>query len=253
MIIGLYGSESMLMTKIQQDLSNRGFQSCEFHKLDSQQKARNYFFREVEPPPTGEEFYQQDLISVWIGELVRATVPFDLVLSPQNSEKDSQIRIDQLIKDRLSRVVRPSWDEYFTRIAQVVSMRSNCIKRKVGALIIRDRRIISTGYNGTPRGTRNCNEGGCPRCNSLTASGTRLEDCLCSHAEENAITQAAYHGTTVKNGVLYTTFSPCLMCAKMAINSGIIEVIFNVEYPLNEISFKLFEQAKVKIRKFKMV
>ena len=243
----------MLMTKIQEDLSNQGFQSCEFHKLDSQQKDRNYFFREVEPPSHGEEVCQQNVISVWIGELIRATIPFDLVLSPQDSEKDSQIRINQLIKDRLSRVVRPSWDEYFMRIAQVASMRSNCIKRKVGALIIRDRRIISTGYNGTPRGTRNCNEGGCPRCNSLTASGTRLEDCLCSHAEENAITQAAYHGTTVKNGVLYTTLSPCLMCAKMAINSGIIEVIFNVEFPLHEISFKLFDQAGVRIRKFKMV
>ena len=155
--------------------------------------------------------------------------------------------------DPSSSLVRPSWDEYFMRIAQVASMRSNCIKRKVGALIIRDRRIISTGYNGTPRGTKNCNEGGCPRCNSLTASGTRLEDCLCSHAEENSITQAAFHGTTVKDGVLYTTFSPCLMCAKMVINSGIVEVIFNVEYPLNEISFQLFEQAGVKIRKFKLI
>jgi dCMP deaminase len=138
------------------------------------------------------------------------------------------------------------------RISQVASMRSNCIKRKVGALIVRDRRIVSTGYNGTPRGTQNCNEGGCPRCNNLAASGTRLDECLCSHAEENAITQAAYHGTSVKDGCLYTTFSPCLMCAKMVINCGITEVVFNVEYPLNDVTFQLFEQAEITIRKHEL-
>ena len=79
-------------------------------------------------------------------------------------------------------------------IARVVASRSNCVKRKVAAVITRDRRIISTGYNGTPRGTRNCNEGGCPRCNGFAEGGTRLDECLCSHGEENAITQAAYHG-----------------------------------------------------------
>ena len=81
-------------------------------------------------------------------------------------------------------------------IARVVASRSNCVKRKVAAVITRDRRIISTGYNGTPRGTRNCNEGGCPRCNGFAEGGTRLDECLCSHGEENAITQAAYHGVT---------------------------------------------------------
>ena len=253
MIIGLYGSDSVLMTKIKKNLSDQGFQFCEFNKLDSHEENRHYFFRKLKAPTNRENVFRQNIILVWIGESVESTVPFDLVLSPQDSEKDSQIRINHLIKDQLSSLVRPSWDEYFMRIAQVASMRSNCIKRKVGALIIRDRRIISTGYNGTPRGTKNCNEGGCPRCNSLTASGTRLEDCLCSHAEENSITQAAFHGTTDKDGVLYTTFSPCLMCAKMAINSGIVEVIFNIEYPLNEISFQLFEQAGVRIRKFKLI
>jgi dCMP deaminase len=153
-----------------------------------------------------------------------------------------------MVREVMHKQERPDWDEYFIRIAQVASMRSNCIKRKVGAVVVRDRRIISTGYNGTPRGTKNCNEGGCPRCNSLAASGTRLDECLCSHAEENAITQAAYHGTIVKGSTLYTTFAPCLMCSKMIINSGIVEVVFNVEYPLNDTSFNLFAQAGVKIR-----
>jgi dCMP deaminase len=144
---------------------------------------------------------------------------------------------------------RPDWDEYFLSIAQVVASRSNCVKRKVAAILVKDRRIISTGYNGTPRGTRNCNEGGCPRCNSLAASGTALEECLCSHGEENAITQAAYHGTSVKGAAIYTTFSPCLLCTKMIINAGITEVIYNQEYPLSTTAFDLLKEAGVEVRK----
>jgi dCMP deaminase len=111
-----------------------------------------------------------------------------------------------------------------------------------------DRRIISTGYNGTPRGVRNCNEGGCPRCNSFVEGGTRLDECLCSHAEENAITQAAYHGVAVRGGTLYTTLSPCLMCTKMIINAGLAEVAFNAEYPLGDVSLALLREAAVKVR-----
>jgi dCMP deaminase len=143
---------------------------------------------------------------------------------------------------------RPSWDEYFISIARVVASRSNCVKRKVGAVIALDRRIISTGYNGTPRGTRNCNEGGCPRCNSFAEGGTRLDECLCSHGEENAITQAAYHGASVRGAAIYTTFAPCLMCTKMIINSGIEEVAYNAAYPLGDVSLALLREAAVKLR-----
>lgn len=129
---------------------------------------------------------------------------------------------------------RPGWDEYFMRIACVAALRSNCMKRKVGAVIVRDKRVISTGYNGTPRGTENCFEGGCPRCNGGAPSGTRLDECLCSHGEENAIIQAAYHGVPVKGGTLYTTLSPCLTCAKMILNSGIVSVRYNAKYPLSD-------------------
>ena len=107
------------------------------------------------------------------------------------------------------------------RLAQVAALRSNCSKRKVAAIIVRDRRVISTGYNGTPRGTLNCFEGGCPRCNNLADSGTKLDECLCSHGEENAIVQAAYHGVSVKDSTLYTTFAPCLMGTKRSSYSGI--------------------------------
>jgi len=143
---------------------------------------------------------------------------------------------------------RPSWDEYFMSIARVVASRSNCVKRRVGAIIALDRRIISTGYNGTPRGVRNCNEGGCPRCNSFAEGGTRLDECLCSHGEENAITQASYHGVSVRGGVLYTTFSPCLMCTKMIINAGIEEVAYNAAYPLADVPLALLREAGVKVR-----
>jgi len=152
------------------------------------------------------------------------------------------------LKERLH-FERPSWDEYFMSIARVVASRSNCVKRKVGALIARDRRIVSTGYNGTPRGVRNCNEGGCPRCNTFATEGTKLDECLCSHGEENAITQAAYHGVSVRGGSLYTTFCPCLMCTKLIINAGIEEVVFNAEYPLGEVSLTLLREAGVKVRK----
>jgi len=143
---------------------------------------------------------------------------------------------------------RPSWDEYFMSIARVVATRSNCVKRKVGAVISRDRRIISTGYNGTPRGVRNCNEGGCPRCNSFAEGGARLDECLCSHGEENAIVQAAYHGVTLREATVYTTFSPCLMCTKMIINSGMSEVIYNADYPLGEVPLALLREAGIKVR-----
>jgi dCMP deaminase len=143
---------------------------------------------------------------------------------------------------------RPGWDDYFMSIARVVASRSNCVKRKVAAVITLDRRLISTGYNGTPRGVRNCNEGGCPRCNSFAEGGTRLDECLCSHGEENAITQAAYHGVSVRGGTLYTTFCPCLICTKMIINSGIAEVVYNADYPMGDVSLALLREAGVKVR-----
>lgn len=143
---------------------------------------------------------------------------------------------------------RPGWDEYFMNIASVVATRSNCVKRKVAAVITVDRRIIATGYNGTPRGVQNCNEGGCPRCNTFAPGGSDLGECLCSHAEENAITQSAYHGVSVRGGTIYSTFCPCLMCTKMIINSGISEVVFNAEYPLGDVSMRLLREAGVKVR-----
>jgi len=147
---------------------------------------------------------------------------------------------------------RPGWDDYFMSIAKVVSLRSNCVKRKVAAIIVRDKRIVSTGYNGTPRGTRNCSDGGCPRCNNFTEAGRNLEECYCSHGEENAIVQAAYHGISIKGGTVYTTFSPCLLCTKMIINAGIAEVIYNAQYPMGQNALALLREAGVMARHHKV-
>lgn len=146
---------------------------------------------------------------------------------------------------------RPGWDDYFMNIALVVASRSNCRTRHVAALVVRERRIVSTGYNGTPRGTKNCMDGGCERCAQRTQStaGQNLLECTCSHGEENAIVQAAYHGISLKAGTLYTTFSPCLTCAKMIINAGIREVVYNAEYPVAERAFMLMREAEVIVRK----
>lgn len=156
------------------------------------------------------------------------------------------------LKAVLMDVKRPTWDNYFMHIAQNVARRGNCLKRKVAALIVKDGRIISTGYNGTPRNTKNCFEGGCPRCNAVGPSGQNLGDCYCSHGEENAIVQAAYHGISIKGSTLYTTFSPCLLCTKMIINAGVVEVVYNQEYPLAGPAQALLKEAGVKIRRINL-
>jgi dCMP deaminase len=146
---------------------------------------------------------------------------------------------------------RPGWDAYFMDIARVVGSRSNCIRRQVAAVIVKDRRLISTGYNGTPRGVRNCFEGGCPRCASNAPSGADLGECICSHAEENSITQAAYHGIQVRGATLYCTLSPCLQCARMIINAGIYEVVYEDVYEFSQQTRGLFRSAGVKCRRYR--
>jgi dCMP deaminase len=145
---------------------------------------------------------------------------------------------------------RPDWDTYFIDIAHVVARRGNCSRRQVAAVLVRDRRIISTGYNGTPRGVKNCFEGGCARCAGDAPSGSALGECICSHAEENAITQAAYHGIAVRNATLYCTISPCLLCAKMIINAGITEVVYEDEYQFEAQTRALLKEAGVVCRRF---
>ena len=134
-------------------------------------------------------------------------------------------------------------------IAQVVAKRSNCSRRQVAAVIVKDNHILSTGYNGTPRGVRNCFDGGCPRCAGHAKSGTGLEECLCVHAEQNAICQAARYGVNISGATIYITISPCLTCAKLIINSGIAEVVYGGDYTAFVSTVcEMFREAGVKCR-----
>jgi dCMP deaminase len=129
--------------------------------------------------------------------------------------------------------VRPTWDDYYMNIAWDVSIRSNCSRRPVGALIVVARSIVSTGYNGTPFGVKNCNEGGCPRCASNALRHQGYETCLCVHAEQNAILLAARHGTATDLSSLYVTLRPCFGCLKEVIQAGIREIVY--DQPFNYI------------------
>ncbi len=143
--------------------------------------------------------------------------------------------------------MRPDWDEYFMRIAFLVSERSTCLRRKVGAVVVKDKRILATGYNGAPSGIRHCSETGCLREELKVPSGERHELCRGLHAEQNAIIQAALHGVSLKGAVMYITTHPCIICAKMIINAGIKEIIVSQGYP-DPLAKAFLEEADVKVR-----
>ncbi len=139
---------------------------------------------------------------------------------------------------------RPSWDEYFMKIARLVAERSTCLRRRVGAIIVRDKRIISTGYNGAPRGVAHCLDTGCLREQRGIPSGERQELCRGAHAEQNAIIQAASAGTSMEGATMYSTTAPCSTCAKMIINAGIRRLVLGERYP-DSLGEALIEEAGV--------
>jgi len=208
-----------------------------------------------EDPKTFEAFQEIEKLEMENAEKTKQNLKKTFEMASSTIVNDGDLgRFHETLGRTLSKVSkeftieRPTWDTYFMSIAKQVATRSNCVKRKVAAVIVRDKQIISTGYNGTPRGTTNCNEGGCPRCNNFSESGKSLEDCFCSHGEENAIVQAAYNGVRTKDASIYTTFSPCLLCTKMIINAGIKEVVYNESYSIDANSMKLLKEAGVKVR-----
>ncbi len=146
---------------------------------------------------------------------------------------------------------RPSWDEYFLQMAKVVATRSTCLRRQVGAVIVKDKNILATGYNGAPSKLPHCEVTGCLREQLGIKSGERHELCRGLHAEHNAIIQAALHGTPIKGSTLYLTNEPCIICAKMIINAGIKEVVYVGRYP-DQMARDFLKQAKVKVRKVKL-
>jgi dCMP deaminase len=141
---------------------------------------------------------------------------------------------------------RPSWEEYFMDISVLVAKRSTCLRRAVGAVIVKDKRILSTGYNGAPSGIRHCGEVGCLRETLKIASGERHELCRGIHAEQNAIIQAAYHGVSIAGASLYCTNLPCSICTKMIINAGIKKIYYQAGYA-DELSIDLLKEAPIEV------
>lgn len=146
------------------------------------------------------------------------------------------------------RTERPSWDEYFFQITELVASRSTCLRRKVGAILVRDKRLLSTGYNGAPQNLEHCLDKGCLREKMNIPSGERHELCRGIHAEQNAIIQAARHGVSVVGSTLYCTTQPCVICTKMLINAGVVEIYCREGYP-DELSEQMLAEAGVELIK----
>ncbi len=143
---------------------------------------------------------------------------------------------------------RPSWDEYFMRIAMLAATRSTCLRRQVGAVIVKDKRVLATGYNGSPAGLKHCLDIGCLRDELGIPSGERHELCRAIHAEQNAIVQAATSGTSIEGATLYCTTSPCVLCAKVLINSGIKEIYAGEGYP-DDLSRQMLDEAGIQVKR----
>ena len=146
---------------------------------------------------------------------------------------------------------RPSWDEYFLAIARLVSRRSTCLRREVGAVLVKEKRILATGYNGAPSNIEHCETAGCIREKLKIPSGERHELCKGLHAEQNALLQAALHGVSAKGAKLYATTQPCIICAKMLINAGIKEIVIAGHYP-DKMARDFLKEAKVKVKVVKI-
>lgn len=173
----------------------------------------------------------------------------DLILMNNGAVEALEKRIAPLLQRIVREFMppRPAWNEYFMSIAEVTATRSNCLKRRIGALIVKDKQIVSTGYNGTPKGIKNCDEGGCPRCAGFGESGRNVDECLCVHAEENAIVQAACNGISIQGSTLYSTLCPCSYCAKSIINAGIKCVVYRDRYVMDDVTTRLFREAGLEL------
>jgi len=144
--------------------------------------------------------------------------------------------------------MRPSWDEYFMEMADIVKSRSTCLRRQVGAVVVKDKRILASGYNGAPTGLKHCEETGCLREQLGIPSGQRHELCRGLHAEQNAIIQASLHGVKLEGATLYVTIQPCVVCAKMVINAGISKLVFKGDYP-DELSWQMLEESGIEVKR----
>ncbi|KAG7662149.1 DCD1 [[Candida] subhashii] len=170
------------------------------------------------------------------------------IINTSSSIKDLYIKLSELNLLDSSRL-RPTWDSYFMRLADLAALRSNCMKRRVGCVIVRDCRVVATGYNGTPRHLTNCNEGGCSRCNKGHGSGASLSTCLCLHAEENALLEAG-RDRIRGDSILYCNTCPCLTCSIKIVQCGIKEVVYAQSYSMDTQSHKVMSDANIILRQY---
>ena len=169
---------------------------------------------------------------------------------PHNGTDEKYENFMQELMHYRERYDRPDYETYFMNMAFLVATRSTCLRRSVGAVIVKDQRILSTGYNGAPKGVKDCRERGfCLRKRENIPSGQRHELCWGVHAEQNAIANAAYFGVAINGASIYMTESPCNICTKILINAGISEVIYVKRY-MDELSQELLEESKIEVRKF---
>lgn len=174
-----------------------------------------------------------------------STVPFESV------KKQLYEQLNNVIDSKsLTAPLRPCWDTYFMKLANLAASRANCMKRRVGCVIVRDCRVVATGYNGTPRNMKNCNQGGCSRCND--GDDKSLHTCLCLHAEENALLEAG-RDRVGPNAILYCDTCPCLTCSVKIVQTGIKEVVYSHSYRMDEQSLKVLRDGKVTVRQHKLI
>jgi dCMP deaminase len=145
---------------------------------------------------------------------------------------------------------RPDWDQYFMEIAHVVKKRSTCLRRQVGAVLVREQQILTTGYNGAPRGLTHCGDMGCLREKLKIPSGERHELCRGLHAEQNAVIQGALHGVNINKSTLYVTHQPCAVCAKILVNAGIERIVIDGAYP-DKLAMEILDEAKIIVERFR--
>ncbi|KKK20940.1 hypothetical protein P175DRAFT_0481195 [Aspergillus ochraceoroseus IBT 24754] len=206
--------------------------------------------RQLEPPPlekfvlwNDRHLYQKDTGGAFVTD--RAQVRLFNSSSSLNELHEALKALNLADEQRL----RPNWDQYFMELASLAAQRSNCMKRRVGCVLVRERRVISTGYNGTPRHLKNCNEGGCPRCNRGEGGGVGLSTCLCLHAEENALLEAGRE--RIREGaIIYCNTCPCLTCTVKIAQVGISEVVYSQGYNMDNDSAAILEAAGIRLRQF---
>lgn len=171
------------------------------------------------------------------------------IINTTTSLKSLYVKLSELDLMNPERL-RPTWDAYFMRLADLAALRSNCMKRRVGCVIVKDNRVVATGYNGTPRHLTNCNEGGCPRCNNGQGSGAALSTCLCLHAEENALLEAGRDRIAGATSTLYCNTCPCLTCSIKIVQSGITQVVYAQSYSMDEHSHRVLSDARIVLRQY---